>query len=406
MRLPDEPGIYIFRDYRQRPIYIGRATSLKDRVNSYFSADLIKTRGPRIVDMVTKSKTLTHIKTDSVLEAVLLEGTLIKRYQPYCNVDEKDDKSSQYVIITDESWPRVFLERVRDYEEMTASGTLPYVTKKLFGPYPYANVITDALKILRRLFPFRDRKANDPRHERFYRAIGKSPMNDVNVERNARRKYLRTIQYLVLFFNGKKSRLRNKIEADMNKHAREMRFEEANKSKKLLYALDHISDISLIKADMDAKAIHSGFRIEAYDIAHLSGSNVVGAMTVSTDGKLSRSEYRKFWIKRQANNDTAALTEMMLRRLNHTEWTYPDLIVVDGNEIQMKTAESVLRSRRLKIPVIAVTKNAAHKADRMIGNKELIDEFGRAIIALNAESHRFAVAYHRIRRRIRDKMVT
>src|SRR4051794_18193656 len=92
--IPDTPGVYTFRDRQKRPLYIGRATSLRDRVKSYFSNDLIETRGPRIVDMVTKAVRLTWQETSSVLEAVLLESALIKKYQPFYNVDERDDKSS------------------------------------------------------------------------------------------------------------------------------------------------------------------------------------------------------------------------------------------------------------------------------------------------------------------------
>ena len=72
--MPEYPGVYIFRDQRGRPLYIGRATVLKDRVKSYFGLDLIETRGPRIVDMVTKAKTLTWQETDSVLEAIIVEN--------------------------------------------------------------------------------------------------------------------------------------------------------------------------------------------------------------------------------------------------------------------------------------------------------------------------------------------
>ena len=116
LELPENPGVYIFRDYQKRPLYIGRATSLRDRTKSYFSNDLIETRGPRIVDMVTKAKSVTWEQTDSVLEAIILESALIKKYQPHYNVDERDDKSSYYVVVTDEAWPRVFLTRARDFD--------------------------------------------------------------------------------------------------------------------------------------------------------------------------------------------------------------------------------------------------------------------------------------------------
>ena len=400
LNLPEEPGVYIFKDYKKKPLYIGRATSLKDRVKSYFSNDLIKSRGPRIIDMITKAKTLSAQKTDSVLEAIILENNLIRKYQPHYNVDEKDDKSSQYVVITEEEWPRVFLARARDFDEMNSTGTLPYAVKVIFGPYPYGGLIKEALRILRKMFPFKDKKAYDARHDAFYRSIGRSPDND-------KARYARTIKYLILFFQGKKSLLRKKIEKEMATQAKAMRFEEANESKRLLYALDHINDIALIKEEkVNANDLGStsedtaraDFRIEAYDVAHLSGTNVVGGLVVAINGELAPAEYRKFKITKQENNDTAALAEMLLRRLNHTEWTYPDMIIVDGNEVHYKVAESILKSRRLNIPIVAVTKNNKHKADRLIGDDSLIKKHKSIIIRLNAEAHRFTIAFHRKRR--------
>ncbi|MEI8175025.1 MAG: nucleotide excision repair endonuclease, partial [bacterium] len=80
LHLPDNPGVYIFKDKAGRPLYIGRATSLKDRVKSYFGSDLIETRGPILVDMVIKAVNLSFIKTDSVLEAIILESNEIKKH--------------------------------------------------------------------------------------------------------------------------------------------------------------------------------------------------------------------------------------------------------------------------------------------------------------------------------------
>ncbi len=398
-KLPDAPGVYLFRDYRGRPLYIGRATSLKDRVKSYFANDVIETRGPRIVDMITKAKRLTWQETDSVLEAILLESELIKRYQPFYNVDERDDKSSQYVVITDEVWPRVFLARARDFDQALAGGMLGYTVKKYFGPYPHGGLIKEALKILRRLFPFKDKKSFDPRHDAFYRALGRSPRDD---DENAHRRYLKTIGYLILFFEGKKDQVRARLEKDMNAYAKAMRFEEANQAKKLIYALGHINDMALIKASNSKSSTSTGskeFRIEAYDVAHLSGTNVVGAFTVSVNGELAPSQYRKFKISRQANDDIAGLVEIVSRRLNHSEWTYPDLIIVDGNETHKAQAEGVLKARRITIPVIAVTKDDRHKANRLIGHPDIIHAKKKEIVALNAEVHRFVIAFHRMRRR-------
>lgn len=406
LNLPDTPGVYTFVDAKGRPLYIGRATSLKDRVRSYFANDLIETRGPRIVDMATRAARLTWRETDSVLEAIILESVLIKRYQPHYNVDERDDKSSQYVVITDEPWPRVFLARARDFDQALTEKTLGYRVKRYFGPYPHGGLIKEALKILRKLFPFKDKKSFDARHDAFYRALGRSPRED---DTNARRRYARTIEYMILFFEGKKDLIRTRIEREMNASAKALKFEDAHYFKKVLYAIDHINDIALIKhrdyesGSREKRGVQPGsrqFRIEAYDIAHLSGTNVVGAMTVSIDGELTPAHYRKFKISKQANNDIAGLVEILSRRLNHSEWTYPDLILVDGNETHRTHAEAVLKARRISIPVIAVTKDERHKAARLIGNPEIVEKYEKQIVALNAEAHRFALAFHRLRRRV------
>jgi excinuclease ABC subunit C len=394
-KFPDNPGVYIFRDYRKRPLYIGRATSLRGRVKSYADADLIVTRGPRLVDMVTKAKSITWQTADSVLEAILLETALIKRYQPPYNVDERDDKSSQYVVITEEEWPRVFLARARDLDHGKKEGNLPFKIKKCYGPFLEINLIREALAILRKMFPFRDKKAHDPRHEAFYRALGKSPEKD---SREDHERYLQTIDYLILFFEGKKTQLRKELQREMQCCAAELRFEDANRVKRLLYALDHINDISLIKRGKQSDQ-KGDFRIEAYDVAHLAGREAVGSMTVSCGGNFTPAEYRMFKLSRNANDDTAGLREILSRRLNHTEWTFPDLIVVDGNEVQLRNAEGVLAARRMAIPVVAVTKDERHKASRLIGHPDLIKVYKNDIIALNAEVHRFTITYHRKRMR-------
>ncbi|MCL5782054.1 MAG: GIY-YIG nuclease family protein [Patescibacteria group bacterium] len=392
LKVPEKPGIYVFRDYAKRPLYIGRATSLRDRLKSYFANDLIETRGARIADMVAKAKYITWEITDSVLEAVILESRLIKRYQPYYNVDERDDRSSQYLIITDEEWPRIFLMRARDFEHHSRNKTLAFAVRACYGPFINTGIIIECLKIMRRMFPFRDKKALDRRHETFYRSIGKSP----DMEKVSHLEYMRNIRFFQLFFEGRKKTLRKVLEADMKTLAKDMHFEEANRMKKLLYAIDHINDISLLKRS--EKHSRENNRIEAYDIAHMSGKNVVGAMVVMIGGEVAKNEYRKFKIGVDKNDDLRNLAEILSRRLNHPEWDLPDIIVVDGNENQVKVAESILKSRRMVIPVIGVTKDDRHKAVRLIGDAALCRKFRQNIVAVNAEAHRFAMAFHRYRR--------
>ena len=105
--IPTEPGVYFWKDANGTILYIGKATSLRDRIRSYFAPDLIKTRGAHIVDMVFTATDISWQTTPSVLEALILEANLIKKHQPYYNTKEKDDKSFNCVVITKEEYPRV-----------------------------------------------------------------------------------------------------------------------------------------------------------------------------------------------------------------------------------------------------------------------------------------------------------
>src|SRR4051794_39916874 len=106
-KLPDLPGVYFFLGPKKEILYIGKATSLKDRVKSYFSKDLVLTRSALVNDMVRDAVTIDFRVTDSVLEALVMETNLIKKYLPRANTKEKDDKSFNHVVITKEKWPQV-----------------------------------------------------------------------------------------------------------------------------------------------------------------------------------------------------------------------------------------------------------------------------------------------------------
>src|SRR3989344_2275170 len=156
-KLPDEPGVYMFKKGK-KILYIGKAASLRDRVRSYFSSDLGKGRAPTIVKMVEDADSVDWQTTDSVLEPLIVEANLIKRHQPPANVDEKDNKSFNYVVITKESppaggFPRVLIVRGRELFQNWKKADIKY----LFGPFPGGLSLKEALKIVRKIFPFRDK---------------------------------------------------------------------------------------------------------------------------------------------------------------------------------------------------------------------------------------------------------
>src|SRR3989304_2857242 len=154
-KLPDNPGVYIFRGPKRVILYIGKATSLHTRVASYFRRDLISTRGPIIAGMIEAAKNVDFIETDSVLEALILEAQLIKKHQPPYNTKEKDNKSFNYVVITKEDFPRVMTMRGRELGELNLKPNTSNL-KAVFGPFPQGSVLREALKIVRKIFPFSD----------------------------------------------------------------------------------------------------------------------------------------------------------------------------------------------------------------------------------------------------------
>ncbi len=398
LELPANPGVYFFKDTAGKILYIGKATSLRDRVRSYFASDVIKTRGTHIVDMVFRADTVLYEETGSVLEALILEANYIKKWQPYYNTKEKDDKSYNCVVLTREEFPRVLLVRQKDInskvkEVYVPKSRLKFKYDAVYGPYPSSSAIKEGLKIIRRIFPYLDTASLQKDKIAFYRQVELSP--DTRTA-DAKAQYKETVHHLKLFLSGKMKTLRESLQKDMQRAATEERFEEAQKYKEQLFALDHIRDVSLIKRDMFSTSLHQPFRIEAYDVAHLSGKDMVGVMVVCDNDQPVKSEYRKFKIKSVSGaNDPAALTEMLERRLNHHEWPLPNLIVVDGNIIQRNAAKLVLMNRRMSIPVVSVVKDERHKPKEISGDKNLIEMHKLGILLANSEAHRFALSFHK-----------
>lgn len=394
-KLPDTPGVYFFRAGGVI-LYIGKATSLRDRTKSYFAKDLIAARGPLIVDMVFKADTITWEETDSVLEALILEANLIKRHQPYYNTKEKDDKSWNYVIITKEECPKLLTERGKNIDfkkNLTSAGIK---IDEWYGPFINGLQLKEALKIIRRIFPFVDASSAKRDNYEFYRQLGLTPDVSGKEKMLAYKKSIRNLKY---FFEGKKKAVMKDLEREMKLAAKNEQFEEASRIRNQLFALGHINDIALLKNDISARKEKAGFRIEAYDVAHLGGKNMVGVMTVMEDGEINKREYRTFNIKGFTKaNDTGALEEVLSRRLRHTEWGMPDLVAADGGEAQLRVAKQVLDRYQLKIPVVSVVKDERHKPKDIIGDSAMALSHKKDILLANAEAHRFSIRLHKNKR--------
>ncbi|MHB8660606.1 MAG: excinuclease ABC subunit UvrC [Minisyncoccota bacterium] len=398
--LPDVPGVYVFKQGR-KILYVGKATSLRNRVRSYFDDDLIATRGPRIVDMVTRADRIAHETTPTVLEALVREAALIKKYHPPANVEGKDDSTFLYACITQEAIPRVLTLRGKDIDFKASRTFDGQKLKSLYGPFPSLTQLREGLRLIRHIFPFFDTPkpviANGKHHQarlEFNRQIGYYPRAfDAN-------DYRRTIRRVSLFLSGRGKELRMMLEREMRTSAKEERFEDAAEARRALFSLDHLQDVSLIKDEnlstlRGPQSQSTNSRIEAYDTAHLAGTNAIGVMTVIENGALAKKEYRTFRIRGfQKNDDIASLKEILSRRLGHSEWLLPKAVVVDGGTTQKKAAESVLAAAGVSIPVVAVVKDERHRPREVIGARRAGVSEADAVLA-NAEAHRFSLSRHR-----------
>jgi len=397
-KLPDSPGVYFFKQGKVI-LYIGKATSLADRVKSYFNKDIVSTRGPKIVKMLELADKVEWQETDSVLEALILEASLIKKNKPLYNTREKDDKSFWQVIVTKEDFPRVLQVRGRDL----VTDIDPENIKYTFGPFPHGAELKEALKIVRKIFPFRDKCISDSGKPCFNRQIGLCP--GVCSGEISQKDYAKIIRHIKLFFDGKKGELIKSMTKEMNSLAKKQEFEKASQIRNQIFALNHIKDVALIK--YKSTNTNLGFKIEAYDIAHTQGVETVGGMVVLIGGEFDKSMYRKFKIKGSAKNrpdDTANLLEVLKRRFSHPDWRAPNLVVIDGGKAQFNIAQKYINSLDFGelVKVVAVTKDEHHRPKNILGDKQIIHQYYNEILLANGEVHRFVVNFHRKRR---DSMI-
>jgi excinuclease ABC subunit C len=407
--LPETPGVYLMKDVDDHLLYVGKAGNLRRRVSSYFE----RPHEVRIQTLVSKIDHVEIRQTDTALEALILEAELIKKNTPPFNVREKDDKSFLYFEITKEKFPRVLLVRGGG----VAAESNGIVQGKRFGPFTSASSAREALRILRRIFPWSTHPPEEiGKMERpcFNYEIGLCPGTCIGAVTHD--DYIKNIDRLKLFFEGKKKSILRDIEKDMKKAAKTQEFERAEKFRKQIFALQHIRDTALISDNellvTGAPLLKAGHRIEGYDISNISGTSAVGSMVVFEDGEPNKDEYRKFKIKSIFQpNDVGMLKEVLERRFAHSipetkdmpvikdRWPMPDVVLIDGGLAQVNTARRVLLRAGLKIPIIGIAKGPKRDRNDIIGliPKGVQKE---TLIKVRNEAHRFAIKYHKTLRRI------
>lgn len=417
-QLPRTPGVYLFRDRKRKILYIGKATSLQARVRSYFSGRDV--RGERIFPakgwsayggsplitsrpielMIHKVARIETQKTDSVLEALILEANLIKKHQPKYNVDLKDGKSFCYFVITKQKFSRVLILRESDFEKNKK------IIKYQFGPYTSKKNMEVALGIIRKIFPYHSGKFETEKGCLDFQ-IGRCPgpyagnISEVDYRQN--------ILGIKMILEGRKKGLLKRMEVEMRESAKKHEFEKAAELRNKVFALKHIRDIALISDEKDSNLPIGGqnLRIEAYDISNISGRQAVGSMVVFNNSEPDKNQYRKFKIKTVAGaNDVGMMQEVLMRRFGNA-WPKPNLILLDGGQGHLNMGLEVLRSLKLDIPMVTVAKGVTRKKNELIiGTLKPTQKIKNILADKNLvkrmmdEAHRFAIAYHK---KIRSK---
>lgn len=399
--IPEFPGVYFFLDKKhdskslpkkETILYIGKATILKDRIYSYFSSDLEKIRGIKLKSMIQNAKDIFYIKTDSVLEAIILESKYIKKFQPFFNTKEKDNKSYSYIIFTKEDFPKVLILREREIEKLN----IQFLYK--IGPFVSKSELVEIMKLIRKIFPYRDKCKLNEKRACFNFQLGLCPGTCINFIN--KKDYKKNILNIKNILEGGVYKLIKKLNEELKTLIKEKKFEEAIKIRDKLFLFKNIKDLHFIKNKNIDNEINS-FRIESYDISHISGKNRVGVFVVFEDGEFNKKEYKKFKLIENKNNDLMGFSEILERRFKHKEWKYPDIIVIDGGKVHLefiyKKLKTILNKEDLsKIKLFSVVKDERHKAKEVL-KFDPVDkvDYNKTIILANEEAHRFAISYHR-----------
>lgn len=405
--LPSSPGVYFHKNAEGEVIYVGKAAVLKNRVRQYFQ----KTeKDPKTEALVAEIAMTDWLVVDTEMDALFLESEMIKRYKPKWNILLRDDKTVSYIRI-DMNSEVPYVTTTRTPEDDGATYVGPFYAKK---------TINDALRILRKTFPYYIKPYDGKKT--LDTDLGLSP--GIEIGKTTPKEYKKDLRKLIKYLNGGRKDLMKELEKEMKYAAAEGRYEDAAKlrnqifdlqglRKKIVFSDKEFMSISQDEALKQLKDLLSlkevPKRIEGYDISHQSGENVVGSMVVFKNGASDRAEYRKFKLRNQKNDDTGNLREILERRLKHDEWEYPDLIILDGGIGQINAVIDLCKEKG--IPVIGRNKSGDHARNAgvviVIPNDETYEEVevnseshvAKLIARIDEESHRFAITYHRLLKR-------
>jgi len=340
--LPFEPGVYFHKDASGERIYVGKAAKLRNRVRQYFQKSRL--RDPKTDALVAEIVDTDWMVVESELEALFLEAEMVRRYMPRYNILLRDDKSMAYIRIDYDS----------DYPTVTTTRRPLDDGARYFGPYLSTLSVRQALKLLRRIFPYATKRSVGQKRATLHYHLGLDP--GLEEGKTSLEEYRANLRRLIAVIEGKRKNIERELEKDMQVKAKAQDFEGAAKARNQLFALRRLNTQVIFsdKEFLDISKDHAlvelvdlltlgkfPARIEGYDISHMQGTDVVASMVVFTNGVSDKGEYRKFKTRKNQNNDFYNMNETIKRRLsekNRKAWGLPSLVLIDGGKGQLDAA--------------------------------------------------------------------
>lgn len=423
--LPDKPGCYLMRDRTGRIVYVGKAVSLRKRVQSYFRRSTFLKAPPKLRGLINSVEDLDVVVVRNEAEALLTEGQLIKDYKPRFNVVFRDDK--RYLAVR--------AERHLPCPRFTECRIVRDDGAEYFGPYPSSSVVRDVKHFAERHFGIRQCTAAQPdaethRHCHNDRIAQCSAPCVGTISPEA---YRARFEQACAFLRDGDPEVEAEIREAMVAAAATQDFERAAALRDTLAAIAELARqraraVALPQLPKASSAEgcaalaaalglpRAPHLIEGFDISHISGTFTVASMVASLDGTPAPQRYRRFRIRGvEGVDDPMSIAEVVRRRYARVleeGGSLPDLVMVDGGVTQLRAARAELARLGLEhVPAVGLAKRYEEiVVDRPDVESILLERGSPALnvlVRLRDEAHRFAITYSRGLRlkRIRESVL-
>jgi excinuclease ABC subunit C len=417
--LPDKPGCYLMRDRKGTIIYVGKAISLRRRVQSYFRPSTLRDAPPKLRSMIKSVADLEVLTVRNEAEALLTESALIKQYRPRFNIVLRDDK--RYLALRAD--PRDPVPRLTTCRILRDDHAL------YFGPFPSAAVVRTVLDFTEKRYGLRKCTPIHPDAETYRHCI-----NDIVrfcsapcVGRVSPEDYRQRFDEACAFLRGERLAVIEEVKAQMQAAADAHDYEKAATLRDTWIALREMvkQRVRVVATpEMHAADARAGIRelqrliglpavptlIEGFDISNLFGTHSVASMVAAADGLPDRRLYRRFRIRTvEGADDPRSMAEVVGRRYARVRdegKPLPGLVMIDGGVTQLRAAREVLAGLGLgAVPTIGLAK----QMEEIVlddGRPPLLlprdSDALRVLTRLRDEAHRFAIDYHR---RLRNRLI-